>query len=232
MSTLFVFLVVAGGTAIAAKGLAKNSVGSKQLKSNAVTTAKIKKGAVTKAKLGKNAVSAAALADGSVTGAKLADGSVTGADFAPSGTPFSQIVARIQNPNDVAFTPGTAFTIGTYTQQPDEDNQYLAAIDVTFSPSCLAPREAVAMLAINAADPANPTIYEVSGGATVYDQTTGTTTNHVNFGPAIGSYGGLNKAPPLAPAGRTFSVFLEEVKCGEGSGATVTDSVVEVIGTK
>jgi hypothetical protein len=50
MSSIAVFLVLGGATAIAA-GLAKNSVGTKQLKNNAVTTAKIKNDAVTGAKV-------------------------------------------------------------------------------------------------------------------------------------------------------------------------------------
>jgi hypothetical protein len=51
MATIAVFLVLGGGAAVAAGGLAKNSVGPNQLKKNAVTTAKIKKGAVTGAKI-------------------------------------------------------------------------------------------------------------------------------------------------------------------------------------
>jgi hypothetical protein len=51
MSSIAVFLVVAGGSALAAGQLGKNTVGSKQLKKNAVITAKIKNGAVTGAKL-------------------------------------------------------------------------------------------------------------------------------------------------------------------------------------
>jgi hypothetical protein len=51
MSSIAVFLVVAGGSAFAANQLGKNTVGSKQLKKNAVVTAKIKNGAVTGAKL-------------------------------------------------------------------------------------------------------------------------------------------------------------------------------------
>jgi hypothetical protein len=70
MSSIAVFLVLGGATAIAA-GLAKNSVGSKQLKKNAVTAAKIKKNAVTGAKIKK----------GVVTGAKVKDGSLTGSDI-------------------------------------------------------------------------------------------------------------------------------------------------------
>ena len=77
MSSIAVFLVLGGATALAA-GLAKNSVGSKQLKKNAVTTAKIKNGAVTSAKLRAGAVGASALGAGSITNDKLAEGAVTG----------------------------------------------------------------------------------------------------------------------------------------------------------
>ena len=55
MSSIAVFLVLGGATALAA-GLAKNSVGSKQLKKNAVTAAKIKKNAITTTKIKKDAV--------------------------------------------------------------------------------------------------------------------------------------------------------------------------------
>ncbi len=57
MSSIAVFLVLAGGTAFAASQLGKNSVGSKQLKKNAVTAAKIKKGAVTGAKVNEASLS-------------------------------------------------------------------------------------------------------------------------------------------------------------------------------
>ena len=51
MSSIAVFLVLAGGAAFAANKLGKNTVGTKQLKNNAVTSAKIKKEAVTGAKI-------------------------------------------------------------------------------------------------------------------------------------------------------------------------------------
>lgn len=47
MSSIAVFLVVAGGTAFAASQLGKESVGTKQLKKEAVSLSKIKKAAVT-----------------------------------------------------------------------------------------------------------------------------------------------------------------------------------------
>jgi hypothetical protein len=61
MSTLAVFLVVAGGSALAAGTLGKNTVGTKQLKNNAVTGAKIKNGAVTGAKIAAGAVGASSI---------------------------------------------------------------------------------------------------------------------------------------------------------------------------
>jgi hypothetical protein len=51
ISTLALFLVIAGGSAFAAGKLAKNSVGTKQIKNAAITTAKIKDGAVTGSKI-------------------------------------------------------------------------------------------------------------------------------------------------------------------------------------
>jgi hypothetical protein len=51
VSTLALFLVLAGGTAFAATKLAKNVVGAKQIKKEAITTVKIKNGAVTGAKV-------------------------------------------------------------------------------------------------------------------------------------------------------------------------------------
>ena len=75
MSSIAVFLVLGGATAMAA-GLAKNSVGSKQLKKNAVTSAKIKKNAVSGAKIRKGAVDGAKVKDGSLTGADINLGSI------------------------------------------------------------------------------------------------------------------------------------------------------------
>jgi hypothetical protein len=61
VATLALFLVLGGGSALAAATLGKNSVGSRQLKSKAVTTGKI--------------------APNAVNGSKVANGSLTGADI-------------------------------------------------------------------------------------------------------------------------------------------------------
>jgi hypothetical protein len=71
MSSIAVFLVLGGATALAAGQLGKNSVGTKQLKKNAVTAAKLKKNAVTASKIANNAITGAKVADGSLTGAKI-----------------------------------------------------------------------------------------------------------------------------------------------------------------
>jgi hypothetical protein len=83
MSSVAIFLVLGGATALAAGHLGKNTVGSKQLKKNAVTTAKIKKNAVTSAKIKSASVTSAKIKAGSVTGSTIAAGSVTGANLAP-----------------------------------------------------------------------------------------------------------------------------------------------------
>jgi hypothetical protein len=73
ISTLCLFLILAGGAAYGASQLARNSVGTKQLKKRAVTTAKIKNEAVTAAKVRK----------GTLTGAQI-DASTLGT--VPSAT--------------------------------------------------------------------------------------------------------------------------------------------------
>jgi hypothetical protein len=81
MSTLAVFLLLGGATALAAKKQTQK-IGSTQLKASAVTTNKIKNGAVANSKLAAAAVSSDKLADGSVINSKLADGAVGGSKIA------------------------------------------------------------------------------------------------------------------------------------------------------
>jgi hypothetical protein len=91
MSSISVFLVLGGATALAASHLGKNSVGTKQLKANSVTTAKLKKEAVTATKIKAGAVGGGALARGSVTGDKVASGAVTGDKIASAAVTGDKI---------------------------------------------------------------------------------------------------------------------------------------------
>jgi len=85
MSSIAVFLVLGGATAIAAGQLGKNSVGSKQLKKNAVTTAKIKKGAVTGAKVKPGSLKASNFAAGQLPAGPAGPKGETGPSFGAFG---------------------------------------------------------------------------------------------------------------------------------------------------
>ena len=100
MSSIAVFLILGGATAIAAKKIGKN-----QIKANAVTAGKIKKNAVTTAKLKDKAVTNGKLADGSVNFAKLAPG--TGVIATASGGP---VAANSATTVTIPLTGTTTFT--------------------------------------------------------------------------------------------------------------------------
>ncbi|HET6998310.1 MAG TPA: hypothetical protein VFI03_06935 [Solirubrobacterales bacterium] len=78
MSSIAVFLVLGGATAVAASQLGKNSVGANQLKKNAVTAAKVKNNAITTAKIKNSAITSQKINGGAITSEKIANGSVTG----------------------------------------------------------------------------------------------------------------------------------------------------------
>lgn len=105
ISSLALFLVLAGGTAFAASQLGKNSVGAKQLKKNAVTTAKLKNNAVTGAKI----------KPGAVTGAKIDEGSlgtVPSASNANSANVAASLNGYQHNSIRVSPTPVVDYTAG------------------------------------------------------------------------------------------------------------------------
>jgi hypothetical protein len=87
MSSIAVFLVVAGGSAFAAGQLGKNTVGTKQLKNDAVTAAKIKDGAVTGSKVALSSLGTVPNAAHSATADKAisADRAATADQAANSG---------------------------------------------------------------------------------------------------------------------------------------------------
>jgi hypothetical protein len=110
MSTIAVFLVIGGASALAATQLAKNSVGTKQLKKNAVTAAKIKKKAVTAAKIKKNAVTTAKVKNDAVTGSKVNEatlGTVPSATLANS-IPPAEPTHYVGAPGEPAFENGSS----------------------------------------------------------------------------------------------------------------------------
>lgn len=115
VSSLALFLVIAGGSAFAANQLAKNSVGTKQLKKNAVTAAKLKKNSVTTAKLNKNAVTGAKIKNGAVTGAKIDEaslGTVPSANTAASAGIADNLTGYSHKSIRLVATPVSGFNEG------------------------------------------------------------------------------------------------------------------------
>jgi hypothetical protein len=116
MSSIAVFLVLGGASALAATQLGKNTVGSKQLKKNAVTAAKIKKNAVTAAKIKAGAVSGAKLAPGAVGADQLSDGAVTAGKLADGAVGTGKIA-------DGAVTSGKLALGSVGADQLDADQR-------------------------------------------------------------------------------------------------------------
>jgi hypothetical protein len=91
-STLAVFLLLAGGTAIAAKRLRANSVSSRVVRDSSLLSPDFADGlGASGADVADGSLSAADLAEGSLTGADVADGSLTGADLADGAVGAAQL---------------------------------------------------------------------------------------------------------------------------------------------
>jgi hypothetical protein len=121
MSSIAVFLVLAGGTAFAANQLGKNTVGSKQLKKNAVTAAKIKNEAVTAAKVKKGSLTGTDInlsTLGKVPSAAKADSATTATSATTAGHASSADTATTAghaSSADTATTAGHASSADTAT---------------------------------------------------------------------------------------------------------------------
>jgi hypothetical protein len=214
MSSIAVFLVLGGATAFAASHLGKNSVGSKQLKANSVTSSKIKKNAITTA--------------------KIKNGAVTGAKIKAASAPFSQATARLRVPGPIAFGSTAPVSIGTYAQPAGEDDQFIAGMEVSFNPACVAPREAVAYFSINPVKPNELSMGDISAIGIVLDETGASLTHKMNFI----AYPGLGFKPLTSFAGpatenQTFYMYPLEIECTSGTETgTAANLGVDVIGTK
>jgi hypothetical protein len=115
MSTVAVFLALAGGAAFAAS-LGKNSVGSKQVKKNAVITSKIKKEAVTGGKVKKDTLTGTQINEGTL-GTVPSATSIPPAEAvhevgAPGEPPFLFGNSNVPPEKGIQFTP-----VGFYKDQ-------------------------------------------------------------------------------------------------------------------
>lgn len=107
-STLALVLVLGGGGAAVAAGIAKNSVGSPQIKA----------GAVKSSDLGGNAIDSSKVKDGTLSGADLKNGSVTGADVDEGSL-------------ELAATPRVASGVGDEQGALTGDGQVVASVALT-----------------------------------------------------------------------------------------------------
>ena len=234
MSTVGVFLLLAGGTAIAAKQLGKKTVGAKQLKSNAVTTAKIKKAAVTKAKI----------KDGAIDATKLADGSVTTRRSSTARSPArnrrrqhrllaARRAARAQCDGVVASRPPPPIRSARYTQNAGEDTQAMGALRRQVrGVAARRPRSAVAYLLMDAANPLAPGPGELVGFAVGEDKSAGAGDAAIRLRPVPAGLASMNRTAPPSAVPHTFSILLLGGGCTAGTGVDVVGALVDVIGTK
>jgi hypothetical protein len=147
MSSIAVFLVLAGGSAFAASQLGKNSVGTQQLKNDAVTTAKIKNGSVTGAKVNASSLGVVPNATHAASAdTATAAGTATSADHAATaGTADRAATAGTADRAATAGTADRAATAGTADQATNATN----AVDAQTAQSVAPGAPGVALAAVN-----------------------------------------------------------------------------------
>ena len=237
VSTLALFLVIGGATAIAAK-VPRHSVGPRQLKANAVTTPKIKANAVTTRKIKKNAITTIKIKDNAVTNPKLDDDAVTtskiareavtGAKIDSASTPFGRIVHEARGTSTTALPTGTLTVYplagNAYTQPAGRDDLYIGGLEVVIPESCAAPRSVTVGLLVDPLDPEAPKEAESLAERKFEDEGTKPLTTEISIGP-VASF------QPATATSRTL-YLAAKAECAAGGGITATSGGVDVIGTK
>jgi hypothetical protein len=129
MSSLAVFMILGGATAVAA-----TKIGTPQLKAGAVKTGKLAKEAVKAGKLAKNAIRTDKIADAAVTTPKIADGAVTTAKIADNAVNGAKVdeatFGEVPNAAKLAGNAPTAYESKAFHVQND-GNVSLAATGTT-----------------------------------------------------------------------------------------------------
>ena len=221
VATLTAFVVFAGGAAIAANQLAKNSVGKRQLKANSVTTAKIKKGAVTRAKI----------RDGAIDGSKLGAGAIGATKLSLAGLAYTRVVERLSTPINISAMAKAEPAIHnvpiSYTQPPERIDTFVGALDVTFDAACGAKGGAIVLVLADPVDTGGKPGPELISSAVAVGvaEAKGAGTTRVDLGPFLGG----TRVTAGAPQPHSFAVLVQAA-CEAGS-VTATSLALDVIGT-
>ncbi len=235
VSTLALFLVLCGGVALAAK-VPKKSVGPAQLKANAVSTAKIRANAVTTRKIKRNAVSNAKIKGEAVNTEKLADKAVNFEKLEPNGMPFGKVVHSSRGTASLAITEeAQVFPLAeaTYIQAAHENDSFLGALDVTFSPSCEPPRTVAANLLLDSPQPLTFSEADVVASGDAEDKHSGSLATRIELGPYFTE--GIASATRYEPGvqkSHKLSLVVTGTCTGTTSGITATFGGANVIGTE
>lgn len=226
VSSLALFLVVAGGAAFAASKVARKvghrTVGTPQLKAGAVTTTKIRANAITTRKLKREAISNAKLKAASVNVEKI--------DL--TNVPFGRVVARLRGTQGVVLeTEPKLYPLAqsTYTQAADEVDSLVGAVDVSFPAGCKAPREATAFIVVDGSEPLKAKGESVALGE-IQDKGSKAVTKRIQIGPS--PYNGVIFEPG-APKSHTVSLVVTGAcEVGSTEKPTATAGAVDVLGTR
>jgi methionine-rich copper-binding protein CopC len=235
ISTLALFLVLTGGAAYAAhRYLTKKSVGTPQLKANAVTTSKIKANSITTRKIKKIAVSSEKLKENAVSTEKLADKAVTGEKIDLETVPFARVVHRAGSGTTVSLKSGELVIYPLespgYTQKPHEDDSFLGALDVTFSPACKGQRSVEGIVLLDVSNPLAATTFDiVAEGKVEENPGSGGASRRVELN--SNGVSSPTRFEPGSPKSHTLSLIAES-HCETGSGVTATFGGVDVIGVE
>jgi hypothetical protein len=228
VSTLALFLVLAGGAAYAAR-VAKKSVGAPQLKANAVTTAKIKANAVTNRKIKANAVGTGKIKDGAIESAKIAAAGVRGSDIDLDSTPFGRVTHEARGSSIAPITGSEQIyplSGATFTQAADETDAFYGALDVRFAATCNLPRFVSARIVLDAKDPLDPEPFEiVAAGSVSEDSGGGTLERRLELSPTSSRF------EPGAARSHTIDL-VSYGNCASGSGISAVFGGVDVIGVR
>jgi len=112
-----------------------------------------------------------------------------------------------------------------YTQPPGRDDFYFGSIEANLADTCVPPRGLVAFLVLdgNPSDPMDEQV--IASGQAIDVAAGGAQTLTVNFG----SVGGLGSFQPAAATNHALSLGVFGI-CSSGSGLTVSNAVINVLG--